>query len=534
MAFDLATAKPIEVGGGFDLSTAKPVGEAAPEKKPLANRANALTGGVNRFLTGIAGLPIDTAENVLNIGKVAIGAPMVAAGRPDLAPEPTSGAIGGSEWFSGMLRKLGVNTDNPNPQDQASQMLYRAGTVLPNMAIPGAGVRNTIASAAGAATGEQIAGTPGALIGSVAPSLVPRPTVKPPTPEVAARNENAANARESGLTIPPSQTNPTILNKAAEGIAGKLSTAQAASAENAPVINGIARKSLNLSPDTHLTDEVLAGVRAQAGGAYDAVKSFGAKQGMTFKPDAQFTKDIDGLGREYSMAAKRFPEIAGNAEVETLKTALSGRNISPAEAIELSKKLRADAATNYKSDNPAKTELAHAQRAASNALEDFIDRRLMMSGQPDLVKNFREARSTIARTYDIEGALNTDTGNVSAAKIAALANRGRPLGGGLEKIASFGNAFPKAAQRPEVIGSQPGWSPLDSVSAAALGLGGAHYGGGYGALAALLPALRPAVRATILSGPYQRNLGVPAAPGVPESDLAALSRMGVLSNAESR
>lgn len=499
----------------------------APER-PLANRANALTGGINRGIAGFAGLPVDTVSNVLNLGRAGIGTIAAAAGRSDLAPDIPSSPIGGSDWIAKRLENIGFNASNPNPNDRASQMLFTGGSILPSAAVPGARIAPTVAAAAGGAIGEQVGGTPGMIAGSMVPGMLPRPAVRMPTPEIAARDANAAAARNEGLTVPPSQTNPTLVNKTMEGIAGKITTAQAASAQNAPIVNSIARRSLNLSPDTQLTDDVLNGIRAREGGAYQAVKDFGKQTNLQFKPDKTFTDSVDSLGREYSLAAKRFPEIAGNAEVETLKTALQ-RNMSPGEAIELSKKLRHDASVNYRSDDPAKAELAHVQRGAASAIEEFIDRRLMMSGQPDLVKNFREARQTIARTYDVESALNPDTGNVSAQKLAQLANRGRPLGGGLEKAASFANAFPKAAQRPEIIGSQPGWSPLDTMASAGLGIAGHSAGGAYGTLAALLPAIRPAARAMILSGPYQRAFGSPST-AQPETSLAEALRSGVLAN----
>ena len=71
----------------------------------------------------------------------------------------------------------------------------------------------------------------------------------------------------------------------------------------------------------------------------------------------------------------------------------------------------------------------------------------------------------------------------------------------------MGRSFPKAVQRPEVIGSQPGVSPLDFFGSGMLGLGGSALAGPVGGLAAGIPFARPAVRSAILSQPYQNAMG---------------------------
>lgn len=504
----------------------------------MADRGRALMGGVNRGIAGLVGLPVDTAENVLNLGKAAIGAGATAFGRPDLAPDLTKGSFGGSEYIASLMNRGNINTQNPNPQDMPSRMLNTAGTVIGGSMVPGARPVSTLAAGGAAAVANEI--DPRYTgVAAMAPSMAQRvytdtrgATLAAKQAENIGRDTTAAASREAGYTIPTTQTNPTIVNRALEGISGKLTTAQQASAKNQPITNQLAKRSLGLPNDQPITEESLSGIRETAGKSYEAVKQYGASLNLKFKPDPQFEKSVDSLGREYSQAAKEFPEIAGNNEVSALKSALTDKNISPATAIELSKKLRFDASVNFKSDNPKMAELAHAQRNAATAIEDLIDRRLALSGKPDLIRDFRQARQMIARSYDVEAALNTDTNNVSAQKLAALA-KNKPLGRELQTAASFANAFSKAAQKPETMGSLPGWSPLDSFSSMALGAGGAATGGPAGALAALLPVARPLIRGGILSAPYQRAMGAPSYNPLlnePESLAAILARQGVLAN----
>ena len=206
----------------------------APESPGLVGRTNAAVGGVNRGIASILGIPIDTAENIINLGRAGIGTAAIAAGRPDLAPELRTGTPGGSQWIAQQMERGGFNASNPNPQDTASQMLYRAGTIAPAAAIPGASLRQTAASAGGAALGEQAAGEHGAMIGAMAPAAATVATraasnalaPKAPNPQ---RAETLAAAREEGYVFPPAETNPTIMNKLLEGWAGKLTTRQKAS-----------------------------------------------------------------------------------------------------------------------------------------------------------------------------------------------------------------------------------------------------------------------------------------------------------------
>lgn len=139
-----------------------------------------------------------------------------------------------------------------------------------------------------------------------------------------------------------------------------------------------------------------------------------------------------------------------------------------------------------------------AYKQAASALEDAIEDHLKSLGQPggDLLKNFRNARQTIAKTYTVQNALNPQTGNVNAVKLAADLAKGKPLTDELRTVAEVGQAFPKATQALKE--APKATSPLDwfGGTAAAAGTGNIL------PLAAV--AARPAVRAGLLSAPMQR------------------------------
>lgn len=128
--------------------------ERALGPKPVtgADRLKALQGGLYRGVAGIPGLPMDTIQNIYNLAKAGVGTVATAAGRPDLAPNLTTGTPLSSEWIANKLQNLGINTRNPRPDDPASRMLYTGGIVGGGSMIPGANMRpSSVLPAAGAA-----------------------------------------------------------------------------------------------------------------------------------------------------------------------------------------------------------------------------------------------------------------------------------------------------------------------------------------------------------------------------------------------
>ncbi len=141
----------------------------ADETPPSASdRAKAAIGGTNRGIAGLLGLPVDTAENIINLGIAAYG--KATGTTPDLLLN----SPGGSQSIANMMeRVLGRNAaSNPRPDDRASQMLYRAGTVAGGSMVPGTGIRNTAAAAGGAALAEQALGPEYAGVGAMVPGAV--------------------------------------------------------------------------------------------------------------------------------------------------------------------------------------------------------------------------------------------------------------------------------------------------------------------------------------------------------------------------
>ena len=287
----------------------------------------------------------------------------------------------------------------------------------------------------------------------------------------APRDATLAASRDAGFVVPPAQAGTGLAGRALEGFAGKLTTAQQASAQNAEVGNRLARQALGMADDAPITPEALEAFRKAQGAAYDDVA--------------------------------KLSDFA-------------------ADALEQLKQARFDASAHFKhyarSADPAA--LAKAREAAKEVkrLDAYLEQQAKHAGRPDLLPALHDARIAIAKSHDIERALNDATGGVSLQKLAAALDSGRPLSGELETAAKFAKAFPKAAQDVPRMGSLPGTSPLDYVSAGLYGLGGSTLSGDAGGwAAAAIPFMRPVVRNALLSRVGQNALIPQAAYQTPAS-----------------
>jgi hypothetical protein len=308
-----------------------------------------------------------------------------------------------------------------------------------------------------------------------------------PNPQMV---QSIQQARDLGYVIPPTQANPSMLNRIMEGVAGKISTAQNASARNQEITNKLAAKSLGLAEDTAITPQVLADLRTTAGNAYTNLGLAG--QVIT---DKTYINALDDIAKPFVVAAKGFPD-APPSPVLNLVQSLKSPSFDATAAIEKVKQLRTAADDAFRSGN---TDIGRASKSAATAIENALEGHLSKTGQGDLLNKFRDARQLIAKTYSVEKAANPATGTIDAKKLAAQLQRGKPLSAELKDIAQFSQSFPKASQTPEVMGSLTQLNPLDYFA----GLVGGVSTGGVGASAILA---RPALRAAALSSPVQNRL----------------------------
>lgn len=349
--------------------------------------------------------------------------------------------------------------------------------------------RQVLWGAGGGAVGGAVAGKAGQVSANRAAAKAAR----------QVQDASGKAAREAGYTIPPATTNPTVTNRALEGFAGKLTTAQQSSVKNQAVTNALVRRALGMADDAPITKEALEALSKNHGAAYEAVKGVPG----AFVADDAFNAAVSKIEQKATGMAGQFPSLV-NKDVTPLIDDLMRGQWSPEYAVEATKRLR-EAARNTLSSPAATNEakqLAYAQKDAARALEDLIARNLEKSGMKDLHGAWQAARREIAKVKNVEKALNDATGNVVAGKLGKQLEKGAPLSGELETVARTANAFPKAT-RELTKESMPGISPLDYWSS--LGLAGLTQN----PLALGLPAARMGLRSLVLSPAYQKIAGTP-------------------------
>jgi len=325
----------------------------------------------------------------------------------------------------------------------------------------------------------------GGKIGQAAGQMLRGPSQ---TPAVVAAIQEARNA---GYVIPPSQARPSLGNRMLEGLSGKITTAQNASARNQVVTNAKAATAVGLPTDQPITVEALKRVRDAAGQTYEALGQSG-----TVRPGQAYNDALDKIVQPHLVAHIGFPN-AKPSPVVSLVDSLRSDVFDAASAVAKIKELRNAADDAFRTGN---TDIARASKSAAKALEDALDAHLQSTGDTQALQVFRDARELIAKTYSVEKALNPTTGTIDARKLGQQITKGKPLTGELRAAGNFANRFPKAAQPIEGMGSLPQTSPLDWAMGGGLAMGTGN------PLMLASMAARPAARATILSPVVQNRL----------------------------
>lgn len=298
--------------------------------------------------------------------------------------------------------------------------------------------------------------------------------------DIAAQSRNAVRdatyeaARKEGYVFPPSATGAGPVNALVESTAARTMLNQEAILKNQQTTNKIAAKEVGIPENTPITSGVLEFRRNQ-------------------------------IAEPYREASAIDPAVA--ADVKAMREA------------------RAEANRWYKFHeqfpSPKIEDRAKRLMERAETLEGYIDQAAQQAGKPDLLARLRKARQEIAKTYDVERALNLGTGDVSAATLGAMLDKGKFLSGGLETIAKAHQAF-GPYMRDAASLANPGVNRSHSMVGIGAGASGMH--GGVGLWQSGIPLVAGGSRALALSEPYQNAVGKPyyGNATTPNNTLAAL------------
>lgn len=455
----------------------------------------ATKGGVNRGIAGLLGLPVDTAANIANLGIAGYGLARGAiTGDPGASPEPIKAPFGGSESIARGMEKLGIGTTNPRPDDQAARMLNTGAQIVGSSLVPGARPLPTAAAAAsGAIAGEALGPEwvapasmlPGAA--AAAYNAIRTPVLKERQAQNQVRDQTLKAAQEEGYKTIPSQINPGPVKNAVESLGGKAAIKQQATIDNQRTTDAIARREIGLPENSPITMQALEARRQQLSAPYNEL--------------ASLSSNAEYALRELRDARQKATQFWKEYEVQKTVSSLE----------------------NYK-----------AMDAKAKAMDTRLQAEAVRAGRPELVPAMRDARQAIAKTWDVERALNLGDGTVDAQALGRLYDHGAPLSGGLETIAKFAQGPGRQVTGQASATPSPGVSKLNWASSGLLGAGGmAALGPAAGLAAAAAPFVAPpAARAMTLSDIYQRYAARPdyAPAMLPENDIQSLARLAATVN----
>lgn len=338
----------------------------------------------------------------------------------------------------------------------------------------------------------------GAGINKVSPYVSKLFGKEAPQIPLTEKQEALQAAMDKGYTLSPAETNPSVLNRAMEGLAGKAPTSQLAMAKNEVNTTRLVKEELGIPADQPLNVNALKNIREKAGQAYAELK--GVKQPM--KADAEFQTLVGNLDDSATTINQSFPGMVNESKIRALQESLSSPEMTFNASVEAVKRLRREASANLRGyDDPDKLALGRAQLQAANGIEDLMDRNLKDLQMPDLLEAYRNARMTIAKTHDVQEVLG-ENGLVSAKLLLKRMENDVPLSGNLADIARAQATQPRSLRNVGATGGATLSDPLSTM----IGLSSGNPASAVG-----IPFIRHGAQQAILSPWYQRNLVRPQA-----------------------
>lgn len=279
----------------------------------------------------------------------------------------------------------------------------------------------------------------------------------------AIRDATLRDAHAAGYVVPPSAVGGSTVGNILESISGKAAIGQESALRNQEVTNRLARKALGVADDTPISEGMLKALRKTA---------------------AQPYRDVAGLSKQAEM------------NLEALKNA----------------RFEANAYQKHYAVSADPKSLAESRRLAQQAdmLEQSLEQQATQAGRPELVKALRDARKQIAKTYEVERALNVGTGDVSAKALGRALDKGKPLSDELAVAGRFAEAFPSYAREGAAIPT-PNVSKSAAIVSLLLSGGGSAAAGPAGIAAGALPFVAPPLaQKALLSRPVQDAIANPS------------------------
>lgn len=308
----------------------------------------------------------------------------------------------------------------------------------------------------------------------------------------------AEEAHSAGYNLPPKYIGGPI-RKELQTLGGGPKVDVQMAKGNMEVTDRLAKLSLGLHPSEELNSENLTRLKEDAYKEYEAVRDLGK-----IPADPAFDEAVKKAGGRFAEVGQSYGGGSRYASIlEEKQRYLGTQEVDAGETLDEIRALRKASSANLKNYNPEANALGMTQREIAKAMEDRIERAATSSGNTNLVTNLKDARTRLAKIFNVEDAIGAG-GHVDAHDFKRLKDAGVPLTDGLLTIADTATHFGDAVKNVTQKGETGTWSAIDYL------LGGTGIVSGHPVISSLAIA-RPIMRAAIETEGAQksmiRNLG---------------------------
>lgn len=277
---------------------------------------------------------------------------------------------------------------------------------------------------------------------------------------------NVENLRAAGYKVRPTDVKATdpgakVPGVIREGMQGSGELKKDFGLHNQTVTTKLAAEDLGLKNTNKITPEDFETVRKPAIATYEEAGKTAGK----FAPSEKYHAALDNIASDKAMGPKVRAEIAEHA------AQFKYAEMNGPDTIKEISALRRKSTGQIRSKDVNTQELGYANRRIAGAMEDEIAQRLEGSGSGDLVTKFRDARTTLAKSHDIQSA--TKAGQVDAAVIGKLSKRDPgKMTGPLKIIADAHDTAPQVMQHSTKLTGVGSSIKSDSLFGAAKSIAG--------------------------------------------------------------
>lgn len=307
-------------------------------------------------------------------------------------------------------------------------------------------------------------------------------------PKLTPKQVAAAEARDAGFTLTPEEMGAGPVGRTAGSLAGEPRLARAISNKNQSVMVEKLADDIGIPKGTPVDFDAIKTVLKREHLAYQNVRGTG-----TVRATRQYATDLDNLNAKYANISRDFPELAPK-DVQAVIQGARRQVFDANSAVDLISQLRQSATDAFASRQSG---LGKVYRGVADAVEAELGRHLQKVGQPELYKQFTDARTRIAQAHALEDAMLAPD-KINPRVYAEAYREGAPLTGGAQQVGEFAARNERSAQRPSSIGTGATAHDIAIALLQRAGKGAANLG-----LDLLSVGARPALRSAIASRPGQ-------------------------------